>query len=330
MARISFESSNKKVSSNEYPRLSLEKGERARIVLIEDAPHMEWVNTLRAPALLPGGVPEYETIRTRTGEERQVIKYNFVGQHISIGDPAVIAEKGYDEADPVGAAGYRGEYNLRPTERRFAMHVIRYKTKPGSFELQEPYQPELLVWRFGEKIFSQLVDYASEWGDLKMRDLLLGPCESKQFQKFDINVAAKAEWLETEERKQLTAEVYRNNRLDDLSITLGRRLSRDQILDDFEGVKEKYNIATGVAVAPTAAAAEVPDLGLDSLLAASSSSSAAPVPAAPVPAAPALADIPAPEAPAQAAPAQAAPAQAAPAQAAPAQAELSLDDLLNL
>ena len=122
--------------------------------------------------------------------------------------------------------------------------------KPGQFTCQEPFQAELVVWAFGDKILNTLIDLADEWGDLKQKDLLLGPCTQKQFQTWDINIASKAEWLADKARMQTVKEIYQNNQLADLMVAIGRVITRDQVTDDLEKVMRNYNIAHGKTTAP--------------------------------------------------------------------------------
>jgi hypothetical protein len=238
--KVPLTSANKATNNYEFPKLFLEKGERALIVCIEQVPHMEYVHTLRKPQIIDG-VTQTET--DQKGNKQT--KYDFVGRHICVGNEDVIAQKGLDaKGCPVCAESVKSDM-VKPPERRFARHVIRYKTQMGSFKPQDPFQVELIVWAFGDKIFNQLVDFAEEWGDLRQHDLKLGPCEVKNFQKFEINVAATAAWLANDEYKQLVTATYKNNQIQDLSVACGRRIGRDLVKEDLEKVLTAYRIASG-------------------------------------------------------------------------------------
>lgn len=262
MPRVTFEAQHKTENPYEYPKLFLDKGERARVLLIEPEPLFEYVHTLRAPQIVDGR-PVTERV-TQFGKDVEQLKYDFVGRHICVGDYATIAQKGVDVVNcPVCAASTETDA-VRPPDRRFAMHVVRYATKPGSFTVADPFQVQLVGWAFGDKLFNQLVDYAQEWKDLKKHDLLLGPCEVKQFQKFDIAVAGKAEWLEDDERKALVVKTYKENQSPNLSALIGRKLSREQVEDDLEKVLVRHRQAHGIVEEPssdeTAAAINMDDL----------------------------------------------------------------------
>lgn len=244
MPKMTLTTDNKVKASWDFPQLKLEKGERARLVALEEQPSWEYVHTLTAPQIV-NGAAVYDTQTNRQGEPTQVLRRDFIGRHICIGDYNVIAEKGIDaEGCPVCAASQTSDM-VRPPERRFAMHVIRYKTQPGSFTPQEPFQVELVVWSFADKVLNQLIDFVEEWGSLQQHDLLLGPCENKQYQKFDIKVAKDAAWLASDATKKLTVSIYKNNQLPDISIAIGRRISRDQVQQDLDKVLEKSAIAFG-------------------------------------------------------------------------------------
>lgn len=249
MPKMPLTSENKAKSQYDYNRLALDFGERARVVAIEKEPETAYVHTLKMPTLL-NGQPIYETIKNKKGDDVKVMKTDFVGRHVCLGSVDVIADKGLDESGcPVCAESVRSSA-VSPPERRFAMNVLRYKTKPGVFTIQDPFQAELVVWSFGDKILNVLIDKAEEWGDLNQKDLLLGPCTQKQFQTFDINIGRETEWLATPERKQMVKDIYKNNRVEDLMVAIGRGLTRDQVEDDLEKVMRNYNIANGKATAP--------------------------------------------------------------------------------
>lgn len=245
MPRVGFTPDNKQGSPYDYPKLSLERGERARIVVMDTDPWFEYVHTLRMPSLDPNG--KVKTIKVQKyGKEVDEIDYEFVGRHICIGDPSTITEKGADaKTCPVCRASTETDAVKAP-ERRFAAHIIQYATKPGSFEVANPFQVSLKAWAFGNKVFDTITDYREESGDLKVHDLLLGPCESAQFQKFSIQITTKqAEWLGNEERKALTATTFKENQCKDLSALIARKLGRDLIEEDLEKVLYRNRVAFG-------------------------------------------------------------------------------------
>jgi len=269
---MEFLPDNKVQDTSQYPRLKLELNERARILAIERAPHMEYIHRLEKPRIV-NGVPEYHEEEKRDGTKQRVLTQDFIGTPICLGDLGIIEEKGVDPVNcPICAASVKGDMVAGPV-RRFAMNVIRYALKPGQqgFALAEPYSVSCIAWAFGDAMFNKLTDFATEWGSLQQHDLLLGPCTVKQYQKFDVNVAATAEWLASEDRKRLTAETYKSSKAEDLAPLCGRKAKREYIESDLESIE----MAWRVVHAHTAGG--VPDLtggdsaalaaGLDDLLA---------------------------------------------------------------
>lgn len=246
MPRIGFEPENKRANASDYPKLYLDNGERARVLMIETGgkiagPEVGFAHTLRMPVLVNGQVVMESQQRGK--EVVEAPKMEFVGRHVCVGSLDILSQKGVDpDGCPVCAASKESAAVDAP-QRRFAMHIIRYKTTAGSFNVQDPFQVDLQAWAFTDMIFGQLVDFAVEWGDMKEHDLLLGPCTNKNYQKFDLNVAGKAEWLASDERKALVVNVYKNNQCQDLTTFIGRKLTRDQIQEDLDKVLLRYKQA---------------------------------------------------------------------------------------
>lgn len=268
MPRIGMTADNKAVSATDYPKLSLEKGERARVIALESEPLFEYVHTLRQPVMENGKVVMEEV----TQYNKKVVrpKYEFVGRHICIGDYEAIKATGVDvKGCPVCRTSKETDA-VQPPERRFAMHIARYQTKPGSFEVSEPFAVQIQAWAFGDKIWNTIVDLATEWGDLKKHDLMLGPCESKQYQRFDISAASKAEWLASDERKQVVAISYKENQSKDLSVFCGRKIGRELIEEDLDKVLRQNRLAFGRGPAEDTTAA-TGDVDVSDLLGTSAS-----------------------------------------------------------
>lgn len=242
MPRTTFAPENKREDSSTFPKLSLEKDERARIVCIEQEPIFEWVHNLKAPQIV-NNKPVYRPVEQRDGSVRQEMQFDFIGRPICLGEYGVIQDKGLDvDGCPVCAEAAKGNF-VRPPERRFAFHVVRYATKPGGFEVQTPFQAQVLVWAFTEKMFSKLSDFTTEFGDMRLRDLMLGPCTNKMFQNFEVMPSNSAAWLANETNKKFVAELYKENQAKDLSVFCGRRADKSFILQDLETVMNRSRIA---------------------------------------------------------------------------------------
>lgn len=260
MPRIDFSPENKVETGYDFPTLKLKKGDRARILCIEEKPEMVYRHVLRAPAI-ENGQPKYETVENFGKTSTQVVK-DFVGSPICLGSLQVIDQKGYDpDGCVVCAAVDESEGAVERPERRFAMHVVRYATKPGSFDVAEPFSASLVAWAFSDKIFAKLTDYRTEHGDLRLYDLRLGPCTVEKFQRFDIEKAGQAEWLKDGKdgaRAQYVIELYQNNQAKDLERVMGRKLSAPLMKEDVEKVLVRHRIAFGTEATPEMAS-EVSD-----------------------------------------------------------------------
>lgn len=244
MPRTTFDSANKANVGNQYPKLKLDRGERARICVIETDPMVEYVHTLRAPQVVNGRVV-MEQIQTRDGTVIEKPKEDFMGQHICLGSFETLESNGSDPANCPTCAAARDNGDLIQTPYpKYAVHVVRYATQPGSFNVQDPFNVTLVGWSFGPAKFNSLIDLRNEWGDLKQRDLLLGPCESKQFQKFEVNVGASCEWLADDTRKQAVARLYKDNK-GDLTGLIGRKLARHMIEEDLAKTLARARMAYG-------------------------------------------------------------------------------------
>lgn len=259
--KISFNSENKSKSDFDFPKLYLEMNERARIVVIEPEPTVNFVHTLRAPSIINGQV-EMETVKDKSGAISERPKMQFIGKHLCFGDPNALMEKGKDPQNCPTCEAAQQDDSIGGAQRRFAVHVVQYKVQPGGFKPQTPFNAELVVWAFPDRTFSSLVDIMEEHGDLRNKDLLLGPCSSKTYQNFDIQVGGSAAWRESEANQQFVAQLYQQNKLDDLNPIIGRKVTREQAMEDIQKVRIRNAQAFGGA-ANDAAPALGGSTGLD-------------------------------------------------------------------
>lgn len=246
MAKLSFDVKNVRQDESRFPKLKLEKDEMARIVCIEKVPESQWVHTLRAPKIV-NGKPKIVVKERKNGEKYEDYDMDFIGRPICLGDEGVLEDRGVDPQNcPACALALSGDMGDRP-QRRFAMHVLKYATKPGKTDLLPQFNVQLLVWAFTERVFDKLTSFTQEWGSLLQHDLLLGPCTNPVFQQYDINIAGKAEWMANEERKQLATDMFRENKITDeaLAAFCGRRVQRAWMEEDIEKIKDRWLQATG-------------------------------------------------------------------------------------
>jgi hypothetical protein len=270
VGRVTFEEKNKTTTSSDYPRLKLEKGEKARIVCLEN-PEAAFVHTLRAPKLI-NGMPKMITRERQNGETFEDYDQDFIGRPICLGDEGILEERGSDPKNcPICKMASEGDMAQSP-QRRFAMHVFKYATRTGTTEIIEPFSGQLVVWSFTDKIFGKLVDFATEWGNLQAHDLLLGPCTNPTFQQYDIGISGKAEWTASPDRRNYVAVMFRENQTKDLASFCGRRQDRRYLEEDLDKVRQRWAIisgrGTGTPQPDPAVAAEAPTLaeGLGDLL----------------------------------------------------------------
>lgn len=256
MGRVGFSTENKKATTNyDYPKLKLKSGEKARILILED-PVVEYVHTLRKPKIL-NGKPLMETKKRKDESEYQDYKMDFVSRPICIGDESILDDKGSDPSNcPMCALAKSDPDMTSAPQRRFAMHVVRYKTKPGTTDVQTPFSVDIVVWSFTDRIFNAIVDFKNDWEDLRKHDLILGPCTNETFQQFDMNVAPKAAWLQSADDKKYTAEAFKNNQIEDLAIACGSKKERKWIEEDIASIREAWAVVSD-APASEAKSAEI-------------------------------------------------------------------------
>jgi hypothetical protein len=243
MGRIGFDESHRKRDASQFPKLKLDSNESARILVIEKEPWTEYVHTLRAPKIV-NGEPVEETVE-KDGTTTTSISLDFIGNPLCLGDSGILEDKGLDPANcPICALASEGDIT-DPPKRRFAANVLKYSTKPGTTELREPFSVEVVVWAFTDMVYGKLLDFKKEWDNLQEHDLLLGPCTNKMFQKFDMQVSKSAQWQETDERRAIAIETFKNNKADDdiLKNMCGRSVKRSFMEEDIEKVKARWKIA---------------------------------------------------------------------------------------
>ncbi len=246
MPRVTFEPENKAATVNfDFPKLKLKKGEKARVLVGLEDPLVEYVHTLRKPVIV-NGVPKMVTRERKNGDTFQTNQLDFISRPICLGDGSVLQADGSDPKNcPMcKLAKEYPDYTTAP-QRRYAMHVIRYRTKAGSEQVAIPFSVEVLVWSFTDQIFNKLVDLKTEWGDLRKHDLILGPCSDETFQKFDISPSQKAEWLADEDRKKLTVLTFRENQIPDLTIATGSAKQRSWVDQDIQQIMEAWAQVNG-------------------------------------------------------------------------------------
>jgi len=246
MPQIDFDEGYKRKGMFDYDKLTLESQEKARVCVI-DQPIMEYVHTLRK-IITENGQPIMVTEKYGKAFEktREVPKNDFVGKYICLGEIEVLKDKGVDKENcPACQLAAENGAAVEVAKRRFVVHVLKYETKKNSFNLLEPYGAKLLAWEFAESRFSSLVDIRVEHGKLNEKDLNLGPCENKTFQKYEITPGASCEWRSSEERMKQTVAIIKAQRAEDLSPLLGRRVEAYELKSVVQDIVDTYNRAFG-------------------------------------------------------------------------------------
>ena len=163
---------------DQFESLKLTTGEYARLLIVSDEGYWEWVHSMRAPVLDDDEKPVIIDKQRKDGSTYPDYSTRFVGQRICLGDPGIVEDKGMDpDRCPACAAAHRGVKGMSP-ERRFAVSVIRYKTRDntkksgGPVDIVDPPQAEILVWKLSQKMYNNLMDCKNE-----IRELLEIPAE---------------------------------------------------------------------------------------------------------------------------------------------------------
>jgi hypothetical protein len=191
------------------------------------------------------GRAQMMTEKRKDGTEYETYKRDFIGRPLCLGNLETLLSNSIDPDNCPACMEAQSTDTVGPPERRFAMHIIRYATKPNGFEVQSPFSVGVFMWSFSDKTFNILTDIAVEF-NLKQHDLLLGPCENKDFQKFDIKAASSAAWLQSDSTKQLTVATYRENKAkSNLEEFCGRKVDHTWIEEDLNKIKIRWQIANG-------------------------------------------------------------------------------------
>lgn len=243
--RFAFTENNVKKNNDIFPKLKVAEGETVRILMMED-PVGHYVHQLNKVNILPNGNPKMVTKQTSKGENYETFDLQFVSNPICLGDPNTLEERGTDAKNcPACAAAIEHEGVKMPV-RRFAMHVVKYKTKAGGSELATPFSCDVLVWAFTDRMFSNLYDLSKEWGNLKEIDLLLTLEGPEKYQKLKVQPGSKSAATTNESRKSIVKETYENNQAPDLTRYCGKKTDSKWITEDVETVLKSYRIANGV------------------------------------------------------------------------------------
>lgn len=252
MPKIGFDPQFKRQSFFDYPKLKLDRNDKARVTIVDAEPVAEFVHSLRKVELIDGRPTMKTESYGRDGEKsRDVPETEFLGKYLCLGDDDVLNDRGSDPQNcPACAASIRFASALDAPRRRIVFHVLRYATKTGSFEVAQPFQANLLAWEMPDTRFATLIDIASEHGDIRQIDLCLGPCTKPAWQTYDISPGA-GRTLDNQDNRQRAMEIIKENRADDLTPLLGRKASPEVLQGLVDDIVQTWQRAFPQAGAPT-------------------------------------------------------------------------------
>lgn len=130
---------------------------------------------------------------------------------------------------------------VKPARRRFVTWLVSYRTNKAGMPIGPPISFEIIPWLFGDDKFNDLVNKKEQWGDLRLRDILV-ECLGKQYQKFRMDVLPEALWLSDANLKAQVVAEYKNimhKYGGDMRRLLGRDVSKleeiDKVINDAVG-----------------------------------------------------------------------------------------------
>ena len=212
MPKIGMTSENKAPSFESYPALKYKTGEKGRICLIDKEPTVIYVHEHRMPVVVNGEIQKEEK-KGKNGPY-EVDKTEYAGKYACTGDFKTVAK---ERTDPANCEQCKWAIEhptmFQPPKRRFGMHVLKYKTQPGSSSIVEPFSFDLVLYQFTDYRFDGLVEMAKEHGNLRERDLTVN-CVSGDYNNFEFQIGGTCEWTKDESRKQQVAEAYQNQNAD--------------------------------------------------------------------------------------------------------------------
>ena len=243
---ISFNTFTPRANST-AKKLSLEKDEQARICFIENAPRLVFVHNFEKLVVGDDGQPIKVSDTWPDGTPRESLKTEYAGKLRCLGDDEVVNTTGVDpENCPACAASITNSGAIKPPTTRILGRIVKYNVKANSFSVAKPFSAQLLVWDLTAKRFSDLKAIYDEHGNLAERDLLLGPCENKGFQKFNIAVAGgDAARLESDDTRTYIATLLEEAGDMDIESVAGKLPSKFEMDAKVSEVVRAYNHATG-------------------------------------------------------------------------------------
>lgn len=246
MAKISW-GTYKPRSTQFAKKLSLEKDETARICFLEAEPTVVFVHNFEKVKTGPDGRAVIKQDQWPDGTPREAYSTEYAGKLRCLGDDEVLMETGADpENCPACKAAIEEPNAVERPRRRILGHVFKYQTKPNTSTVATPFSGQVLVWDLTEKRFDTLFSIQQENGNLSEIDLILGPCDNKQMQKFDIRPGnGTAKWKESENSIAFLKEAYESGKTDDLEDAAAKKASEAEMAAKVSEIVRAFRHATG-------------------------------------------------------------------------------------
>jgi len=242
-------------------KLHLKTGEKARVSLPE-GPFRSYVHSLQEPVILNGRGVRVEK-EGKNNSTFEVWDEKFVKSYQCLGDEETLFQSGVDVRNCPHCEASTSYDRFRGPTPRYAVNVVKYNTKAGSWDVTSPFNASVLVWVFGPQKFQQIRDFATAGFDLRKHDLLLGPCEREDFQKYNMLTAQEAAWAANAESKKRYEETLSSNRVEteQLARIIAQELSKDVVQGYVDRVKRAWDIVNGVSVNNTDAILSAAEVG---------------------------------------------------------------------
>lgn len=245
MAKISF---SKEFQTKKYARLdklTLDKGERARVALVGEL-DAEYVHTLQKVVLDEDtGQLVEESKDGRNGTYTVPVKA-YVGKFRCTGEFDAVQDKGGDPNNCPFCQAAQDSGAFDSARRYLVALAFQYETKPGTFTAQtKPFQGKVLPWVFTDGKWDKLADIHEEFegkGGVYAIDLKLGPCESAMFQNYEIQPAADCTWREQDKWGEYVKEMLESYE-GDLKTLFGREATEVEAKRAIREVQDAFDAA---------------------------------------------------------------------------------------
>ena len=265
MPKITMTDENKKATSESYPSLKYKTGEKGRICFIETEPNVIYIHEHRMPVVINGEIQK-ETKKGKRGEY-EVDKTEYAGKYACDGRYEVVSKEGTDpeQCEQCKWAIEHPSMFALP-KRRFGLHVLKYKTIPGTSTVATPFSAELVLYQFTDFKFDGLVELQKEHKDLRVKDLTLN-CVNGDMNNFELQVGGSCEWIADDSRKAYVKELMDNNKADDVDALLARKANKTDLAMTLDKVQGRWSLVGKTGGSPSLGGESFADIDMDNMFA---------------------------------------------------------------